>query len=135
MKKTLLLVLFVYCVQICFGQEKVSEYISYLDHSIPNNFKRVDKTTYMDDLSNIILLTENDIVKVCSVGVAFNYSHEANEWLSFYYNYFEDNKWEYSINSGLEVYLRESVYAIIIKPKKRDDGQIVSLILFTKDFK
>jgi hypothetical protein len=132
-KKYIFGLFFLSCLAICYGQENINEYISYLDRPVPRNFQRVDRTNYMDNTGNIILSIENNLVKACSIGVAFAYNHEASEWLAFYYNYFEDNNWEYVNISNMEIYIKDNVYAII-GSSKRDDGQIVSMIMFTKDF-
>ena len=134
MKKYIFCLLLFFCVIICYGQENINLYISYLEKSVPNGFQRMNRTTYMDESGNIVLSIDNNLVKACSIGVAFDYNHEANEWLAFYYNYFEDNNWEYSNRAGLEIYSKNNVYAIIVGASKREDGQIVSMIMFTKDF-
>ena len=133
MKKYALFMIIFFFAMICYGQENINEYSSYLECPVPDGFHRINRTTYMDEAGNIVLSIENNLVKTCTIGAAFEYTHEANHWLAFYYNYFEDNNWEYSDNTGLEIYFYDSVYAIIIRAQKREDGQIVSMVMLTRD--
>ena len=131
MKKYSLGLFFFFCAIFCFGQENIDQYILYLEGPIPQEFQRVNDTTYIDNSGNIVLLVEDNLVKACNIGASFDTADESGEWLAFYYDYFKDNNWEYSNDS--DIYMKNNVFAMIIKEQKRNDGKIASLILFTKD--
>jgi len=133
MKKYIFCIFIFLCVTICYGQERVADYITYLERPVPEGFQRMNRTTYLDNTGNIVLSTENNLVKVCAVGASFKYTNEALEWLAYFYNYFEDTRWEFFEEEGLEIYKKYNVYAIISGAEKREDGQIVSMVILTRD--
>ena len=133
MKRCIFGVLFLFCLAVCYGQQNIDEYISYLGQPVPKDFERINRTMYKDNTGYIVLFVENNLVKICSIGGAFDYTHEASNWLAFYYSYFEDNKWEYTKASDSDIYEKNGTYAMIARPRERADGSIGSMIMLIND--
>jgi len=126
-----------------FSQERaVSQCLSFLGKVVPGGFSRMNRTTYsgfiIDDSGDehqVQLLVSNDIVYAVVYGAITEYTHEAREWLSPFYNYFEDNNWLFSEEESFieeDVYTKDDDYVMIPKIFKREDGMIVAMVFFSK---
>ena len=139
MKKLTVGLLFFGISALCFSQDYIGkniiECISYLSKPVPKNYIRGDRTTYLNEERSIILKVNNGIVIGGSIGNAFDRTNEALEWQSQFYDYFESNNWVYSSLSekGIEIYVKNNIYALIISPTKRADNQIVAMIILIED--
>jgi len=132
--KKFVLVVFLFIISIAsYAQSNINLYISYLGKPVPTGFKRIDRTSYIND-DNIVLYVQNGVVIASVIGMAFDYMHEASLWLADYYNYFENQKWTFSDGSSSgDVYLKNGIYGMCYKPAKRDDGLVVTMVIFTKE--
>ena len=93
----------------------------------------MDRTTYMND-NDIVLYVHNNLVIASIIGTVFDYTHEASAWLADYYNYFENQNWIFSEgDSSGDVYTKNGILVMCYKPSKRDDGMIVTMVIFTKE--
>ena len=122
-----------------FAQESIGQYyvnkcVSLLGKTVPSEFKRFHRTAYKND-EDIMVGIENGIIIVSAFGSTFDRTNEAADFNSLFYNYFENNNWQYyrTTSNGSDIYFKNSVYACIFKPTKRDDGQIVTMIGFSND--
>ena len=146
MKKMLLVfIIFLIFVSQIYGQDDlISQWIanlidtsiSAIGGSVPDGFRRSDRTTFIND-DSIILITENGIVVLSAIVYAWATTHEAHEFNGLLYDYFENNRnnWRFirSTYNGTDIYLRNGIYAGIQIPSRRDDGMIASLIGFSRN--
>jgi hypothetical protein len=142
MKKLIMVAILIGVASLSYSQQNIDRYIteciSYISKTIPpipNGFHRGDRTTYLNEDSNIALKVINGRVMGSVIGAAFDLTNEALEWQSQFYDYFENNNWSYSELSeyGVEIYIKNKIYALIISPSKRDDNQIVAMVMFIDD--
>ena len=135
MKKPVFIILIFNLSILAFSQDDIGLYISYLGKPVPNDFHRVNRTTYMND-NGIILHIHDGLVISSVIGVALDYTHEAIQWLADYYNFFEDQQWTF-LDSDLKIkgdaYAKDGIIAICIKPSKRDDNLITTMVILTKE--
>ena len=131
-------------VNVVFSQERiVDRCVDFIGRAVPKGFSMQDRTTYsgniIDDYGdehNVQLLVKNGLVYASAYGAIAEYTHEATEWLSQFYVYFENGNWIFSEEDSSreeDVYINGNIYAIIMSPFKRDDGMIVAIIIFTKE--
>ena len=150
MKRTIFVVVFVFINTFAFSQNSIiDKYNGIIDFylGISNSFlgqnedfirqfplaQRVNRNTYkLED--NFIVILENGIINLIIIGESFNRTNEAFDFLSVFYNYFENNKWEYieSSHRNEEIFFKNGIYAIILQPSKRDDGLIAAAIFLSK---
>ena len=139
MKKLIFLLVLFGVASLCYSQENLGRYInectSYISKPVPKGFSRGDRTTYLNEDHSIILKVINGIVIGAAIGSTFDRTNEALEWQSQFYDYFENNNWIYSDLSekGVEIYIKNKIYAFIVSPSKRDDNQIVAIVMFVDD--
>ena len=139
MKKFCVLLVLFGAVSLCYSQENLGRLIndcaSYISKPVPKGFSRGDRTTYLNEDRSIVLKVINGIVIGSVIGTTFDRTNEALEWQSQFYDYFESNNWVYSNLSerGVEIYIKNKIYALIISPSKRDDNQIVAMVIFIDD--
>ena len=114
----------------------INKTISMLGGAIPEGFQRLDRTMFRNN-EDIILMVENGIVTMSSFGDIFTTTGEAHLFTGLLFEHFENNRnnWVHfrSNRNGTEIYQKADVYAGILKPAKRDDGMIVSVISFSKN--
>ncbi len=121
---------------LCYSQDNLSDYIlkciSYLSKPAPENFSRMDRTSYLSKDRRIAIVVIDGVVIQSAMGKTFDRTNEAQVWLSQFYNYFENNNWVYSDHSegGVEIYSKNNIYALINTPTKRDDNRIVAMVMF-----
>jgi len=142
MKKGLLLavILYVFVVQAYGQDDRIAELIdrgiAKLDGAVPDGFRRIDRTTFIND-EDIVLIVENGIVIFSGFGGTYYTTHEAHADLGLFYDYFEDirNNWRFYRRTldGSDIYLRNGVFAYISRPTRRDDGLIVFIIGFSRN--
>jgi hypothetical protein len=126
----LLFVLNIYCQTVTVS-DIINDLISYLNKPVPEGFQRVNRYVFGNDL-NITLEVENEIVILSSFGRAFYTTHEASNHNTFLYEYFENynNNWNFYRSLGrYDIYVKNGVYAGIMRPLRRDDGLIVVQLL------
>ena len=139
MKRLIAVVVFIFSVSLCYSQDylggRINECVSYISKSVPNGFHRSDRTTYINDTGDIVLTIDNGKVIISTNGRAFERTNEAHQWQAQFYEYFENNNWSYSdlSESGVEVYVKNGIYACILRPFRRDDGLIAALVMFLDD--
>lgn len=141
MKKNIIFLYLFFAGITLFAQESLDEFIQYyittcisvLGNPVPSGFQRIDRTSFKNEY-DVILFTENNIVTASAFGSAFSSNSDATEFNGIFYTFFEDN-WTFfrSTNQGADIYIKNDVYAIINRPRRRDDGQIVAIIGFSKD--
>ena len=96
----------------------IDECVSLLGKPVPSGFRRAGRDTYHktvgDDISLVAVVKDNTIVEA-KVEVAFLATNEASQFNSFFYTFFEDNKWEYggTDNDGDDIYHKNGIYAYI----------------------
>jgi hypothetical protein len=116
----------------------VPECIELLQQTVPSDYIRQTRNTYKKTVvdASLHILATNDIVEVSSIGQTFPTTNLAYNWISIFYNYFEDNNWRYyrTIRVG-DVYVKNNVFAIIEVPSRRSDRLIMSMVWFTFDLK
>ena len=132
MKKILLFLIVFYVfigqasAQNDFFSSSVNRCIAMLGKPVPNGFWRLNRTMFTNE-EDIILHIENGIVDTVSIWTVFDTFNEAHEANGIFYNYFENsrNNWKFyqSTDEG-DYYLRNNIFAFIVKPSKRDDGKI-----------
>jgi len=133
MKKIIAIILLSFLPVFSFALDNVDLCMSYLGKPVPRGFSRIDRTTYVNDDSNIILNVENGIVITSMIGITFEFTHEASRWLAEYYNYFENDDWEFVESyPDSDLYIKDEDAAMCIKPYRREDGLIVAMVLLTK---
>jgi hypothetical protein len=111
----------------------IDECVSLVGKPVPSGFKRTDRSTYKKtiggDQISLIVAVEDNIVKVAIVGLAFDTSNLASQFLSYFYTFFEDNKWEYlGSDADAVVYEKNNIMAFISN-YRREDGKIVGAVV------
>jgi hypothetical protein len=116
-------------------QLSINECIDLLGKPVPSkDFKLVGENLFLRDSDNTLLITENDLV----VFSYFGYYHETvdklEELISIFRIRFKMPGWEYyeTFSSGYEVYRKNGVFAGILNPVLRDDGNFATRIGFSK---
>jgi len=139
MRKLILFIIVLLFSMSIYGQEEFEEYIvnkctALLGKPLPDEFRRLDRTSFMND-EEIIVIVENGLIAQSAFGSSFDRTNEASEFNSYFYDYFENSNWSFykTLRNRYDVYFRNNVYACIYHPMKRDDGQIVACILFSKN--
>jgi len=121
-------------------QSEIVEYfinkaVSLLGETVPDGFRRVDRTTFANN-EDIIIITEDEKIVISYIGSIFNTTHEAHELNGLLYDYFENrgNNWSFvsSTDNGTDLYFRDDIYAGISSPSRRDDGLIVTGVGFSR---
>ena len=126
-----------------FSQERVVNHcLSFVGKVVPGGFSRMNRTTYSGfitddhgDEHQVQLLVSNDIVYAAVYGAIAAYTHEVREWLSQFYNYFENNNWFFSdeeLYQEGDAYFKDDDYVMIPKTIKREDGMIAAMVFFSK---
>ena len=128
-----------------YAQSKMVKYIdeciNLIGKSVPRDYIRGNRTiyykTYEIDYITIVLVVNNGIVNISSLGASFDTTHEAAIWLSQFYDIFESKDWQYdnynSNMTGLDVYKKGGIYICIDAGSRREDGMIVNTIYFVKN--
>jgi transposase len=125
-------------VSPCYSQEDIGRYIdectSYLSKPVTNGFIHVNRTVYMNEAGTMIVKASNGKVIGSVIGNSFARTSEAVKWQAQFYDFFERNNWTYSevSRNGVEIYIKNKVYALIINPLKRADS-IGAMVLFIDD--
>jgi len=119
----------------------IDECINLIGKTVPRDYIRSNRTIYKKDYEadyiTIVLVVNNGIVNISSLGAPFYTTHEATRWLSQFYDIFEGKDWQYdnsnSNMTGLDVYKKDGIYICIDLGKLREDGMIVNGIYFVKN--
>ena len=139
MKRIALLLVFFGMASICYSQVNrvnigrfVNEAVSTISKPVPNNYVRRDRTTFLNEDGIIVAKVFNGVIIGSAIGQTFDRTNEALEWQSQFYDFFENNNWNYSNLSerGVEIYIKNNIYALILSPSRRDDNQIVAMVIF-----
>ena len=117
----------------------VDECISLLGNPIPDGFKLIAPNIYqaIDDNDYRILIGVNNEVIASSFSAALSKRENANRLNELFFAYFENNNWQLSAlsNNNDQMYSKDGVYtAMDVKQEMRDDGHVVTYVLFTKDY-
>ena len=142
MKKVFLVIILLFIVSNLFASDysnaeietAVSRCISYLGRSVPNGFQILRRGTFVSyvNFTYLLYVDNNNSVFVSSVGLAFKTNHLANQFLSLFFSYFENNWRHYRTTSTGEIYSNGDVYVLVQHPMRKDDGLIGTCVEFSR---
>jgi hypothetical protein len=114
----------------------VNECLSLLGKTVPNDFLRTSRNRFRSVDGNIYVVIENDLIYASSLGNIFDKTDEAAQFIGIFYTYFSNSDWTLysSLRDGCDIYQRNSIFACIYPPQRRDDGYIVGLIAFSRKY-
>ena len=111
----------------------VNSYIYVLGKKVPEDYIRLDRTTYKNN-EEIFLTIDNNLVIISAIGSSFRTTNAALEFNGHFYNFFEENLgFQKTLYNKSDIYEKNGFYAMILRPTKRDDGLIVAMIAFSND--
>jgi hypothetical protein len=113
----------------------VSECTRVLGQSVPYGYSRLDRTTYErwsnNDNVRFFLVVDGGIVSQSFCVIRFSTINEARQYTSQFYDFLEANNWQFvEEDSDGDIYRKNSVYALIMKPQRNSNGVINSGITF-----
>jgi hypothetical protein len=140
MKKCIVISLFfVFNISIFAQENIILEYINncidLLGKPLPNiGFQRINRDVYRKTDNGILLLIENGQIVFSTVGTITERSDEAALIISYFYDYFEKNNWNYyGVHNNFDVYYNNGVYAGISEVARREDGYMVAMVGFSRN--
>jgi hypothetical protein len=116
----------------------VNECLSLLGKAVPNDFIRVGRNEFRNADGYIIVIVENGLIYFSSFGNIFDRTDEAAQFIGVLYTYFSNSNsdWTFhsSLRNGCDVYYKNSIFAYISPPQRRDDGYIFGVAGFSRRY-
>jgi hypothetical protein len=140
MKKLVLAFLAVFVSVSAFAQEAVfqqhiDECVNLLGKPVPaSGFQRVDQRTWLRSSDNTALIAENNVIVFSSFGYYHQDSKRVDSFKNIVWSLLRKTDWRgfNYFDSGYTVYLKNDIYAGILEPTMRDDGNFATIIGFCK---
>ena len=106
--------------------------IALLGRPVPNDFTRVDSTTFRDARGTLVSVRNNQISS-SSVGATFPTAVEAARFFMAFHRFFERSWESVSERDGdYYIFFKDGVYAILNAPPMRQGAQLLSSVIFSK---